>query len=308
MKTRITSMLALVLLVAGLLGGAVLAQETPSLSYSADLDSLNDSGATGTVTLSLDGTTLTVGIEATGLSPDLPHAQHIHGALDGSAPSCPTPEADTDDDGFITVAEGAPFYGGILVSLTTEGDTSPDSALAVDRMPVADDTGAISYTRDIEVSQEIADAISSLHVVQHGIDLDDSGAYDGDRPSSINPDLPLEATIPADCGGIELSSVGAQDVNRLAGTTRIGTAVEISQQAFPDGAAQVYLARSDVLADAVAGGVLTDGPILLVPSCGDLPGLVAEEIGRLAPDGITALGGDAAICDDIVIQAALANS
>ena len=41
-------------------------------------------------------------------------------------------EADTNEDGFISTAEGVPFYGGIVHSLTTDGDVSPDSALALD--------------------------------------------------------------------------------------------------------------------------------------------------------------------------------
>ena len=49
--------------------------------------------------------------------------------------------ADGDRDGFISVAEGVPFYGSIAQSLTTDGDTSPSSALALDRYPVADDDG-----------------------------------------------------------------------------------------------------------------------------------------------------------------------
>jgi uncharacterized protein (DUF302 family) len=83
--------------------------------------------------------------------------------------------------------------------------------------------------------------------------------------------------------------------------------VAISQRAFPGGAETAYLARADVFADAVAAGSLRDGPILLVPSCGDLPEAVRNELARLDADQVFALGGDAAICDDVLMQAATAD-
>ncbi len=91
-----------------------------------------------------------------------------------------------------------------------------------------------------------------------------------------------------------------RDGGRLAGPTRIDTAIAISQRQFPAGAATAYLARADVVVDAVAGGVLTDGPILLVPSCGTLPPQVAEEIARLDPARVLALGGESAVCQAVL--------
>jgi putative cell wall-binding protein len=94
--------------------------------------------------------------------------------------------------------------------------------------------------------------------------------------------------------------------SRIFGADRIKTAVAISQFQFQDPAAveQVYLARSDVFADSVAGGVLTGGPILLVPSCDGVPSEVQDEINRLAPDTVYALGGPLAICEATLDEAA----
>lgn len=79
----------------------------------------------------------------------------------------------------------------------------------------------------------------------------------------------------------------------------------ISQRAFPDGSDTAYVARADDPVDAVVGGALTDGPILLVPQCGELPDSVKEELRRLTATEVIALGGDAAICE-VILQAAMA--
>lgn len=92
---------------------------------------------------------------------------------------------------------------------------------------------------------------------------------------------------------------------RLAGATRIDTAVAIAQRAFPDGAVAAYLANADEPVDAVAGGSLTDGPVLLVPHCA-LPDAVRQELARLAPQEVLALGGAAAVCDEVLHAAAAA--
>jgi putative cell wall-binding protein len=107
------------------------------------------------------------------------------------------------------------------------------------------------------------------------------------------------------------AAAGDRDALRVAGRTRIETAVAISEFGFaphgsgprslrPGRASTVYLARADVFADAVAGGALTGGPILLVPSCGTLPEAVADLITDLAPERVVALGGSAAVCDGLL--------
>lgn len=97
------------------------------------------------------------------------------------------------------------------------------------------------------------------------------------------------------------STVATKD--RIAGETRIDTAIALSQYQFPDGAAEVYLSRADVNPDALVAGALTRGPILLVPACGELPAAVKAEIDRLDPVKVVALGGEATVCEDILDQA-----
>jgi hypothetical protein len=179
-------------------------------THQIDLHQLSDSGASGTAFLSLEGDQLTVKIEGQGYTPNAPHAQHIHGSTEGKDFRCPTAEADKDGDGIVSTVEGIPSYGDIMISLTTKGDTSKDSGLAVDRMPKADENGDLSYERTIEVSDDVAEHIKDLHVVQHGLDANDNGKYDAEAgKSQLDPKLPLEATAPSTCGMVKGAAIGS---------------------------------------------------------------------------------------------------
>lgn len=196
-----------------LIPGAAFADHGGSV-YTANLSELNGSGAGGTVTVELndDASQATITMNSTGLAAGLPHAQHIHGELT-TANQCPTADADSDGDGVVTVAEGIPSYGGIQVSLTTSGDTSADSGLAVERYPV----GSESYSRTIDISEDVSGALADLHVVVHGVDENGNGEYDGEARSSLDDSLPREATLPASCGQLALTSAASGGVATGAG-------------------------------------------------------------------------------------------
>lgn len=192
-------------------------------SYEIPMEELSDSGVSGTAILTIDGNDLTVQLELDGLAPDLVHVQHIHGDTTNTVDfMCPDQSADANGDGIVSTDEGLPAYGDILISLTTEGDTTAGSGLDVDRMPVADADGHVSYERTIEVDDNTAATVQNLHLVSHGIDVDGSGAYDG--PMSVfAPDLPLEAEAPNSCGMVTGSVVGevpGGGVETGAGTTQ----------------------------------------------------------------------------------------
>jgi hypothetical protein len=179
------------------------AQGTSQKVFMADLNPLNHSHAHGHAVLQKDGRMLDTKIVTTDMAPGLPHAQHIHGMAQAIS-ECPTLAADTNDDGLINTAEGLPSYGPIQVSLTTRGDTSPSSALAVNRFPVANSNGLLSYDRDLSVSRKVARNLGKFAIVQHGVDLNHNGRYDFSAgPSELDPSLPQEATIPANCGVID---------------------------------------------------------------------------------------------------------
>lgn len=182
-----------------------------SYRYSLDAvqpDAVPNGDAWGTTRImALPNGKVQVKVEAWGLAPG-PHAMHLHG-VPGEATdrACPGPDA-AGDDGVVTVVDGAPFYGGILASLTTTGDTSAASALALDRFPVADASGSLEYSRTFANEAAYADA-GTVQVVVHGIDFDGNGTYAinpddafAARGSSLNAAIPLEATVPVLCGGI----------------------------------------------------------------------------------------------------------
>jgi hypothetical protein len=173
-----------------------------STTVHARLNTLNNSGVTGNATVKVQGKTVDVYYKASGLARRLPHAAHIHYGAEARH-ECPTVKDDTNHDFRLNVAEGLPEYGPIAVSLTVRGDTSPASALAVDRFSTAP-KGKIHYQRVITTSKAVSDAISKGEgvLVIHGIDYNHNGKYDfaGAGKSELNPKLPAEATDPAVCG------------------------------------------------------------------------------------------------------------
>jgi len=198
-------------------GAAVLLPLGVSSAFAADGDAnanlapvaLNGVQGSGTAMVRVQGTTITVTMAASGLLPDSPHAAHIHFAAEARH-ECPAAADDMSGDGTLNTSEGGPAYGGIVVSLTKTGDTSPDSGLAVDRFDTAPG-GQISYERgSIEVAPEVAQAIvdGKSVVVIHGVDHNENGMYDGDVMSDLDPALPTEATDPALCGVLAAAPVG----------------------------------------------------------------------------------------------------
>jgi hypothetical protein len=194
--------------VAGIQASSATESEKPAAAPSrvhlqADLDSLNDSGASGHVHAEFKGRKADVRINARGLAKNLPHAQHLHFGADARN-ECPSVYDDANNDLRLNVAEGVPAYGPILKSLTTSGDTSPKSGLAVDRFPTTP-KGVEKYERVVNFAPgAVLRAIKSGKgvVVIHGVDHNGNGEYDfdGAGASELDPSLPAEATDPALCG------------------------------------------------------------------------------------------------------------
>ncbi|GAA1490750.1 CHRD domain-containing protein [Brachybacterium sacelli] len=209
MRTKTKRMLPLLAATAmlGTFGasGAALAEGPDTTTLEANLTQLNDSGASGTAWVTVEGNEVHVKLDSSGMLTDSPHAQHIH---IGGKNQCPDPSMEgTGADGAIRTMDAAGDYGAVQVSLTNDGDTSPDSALAVDRFP----TGDASYERTFEVSDEVAENLrhGDGSAVLHGVDHNGNGTYDGDQMSDLDPSLPSEATDPAACGVLEMGQMEA---------------------------------------------------------------------------------------------------
>jgi hypothetical protein len=181
----------------------------------AKLVEQNGSSVSGTVSLTaLNNGGLKVVIHSKGLVPGQPHAQHIHGSAHGGHFGCPTlKKNDTDGDGVLTNEEAAGEYGTVFFALTTTGGATPQDGLDVKRMPVADSKGRVNYERTFSanaVPNSLLEHLSSLHVVQHGIDANNNGKYDVEAlgistfAESLGvPNIPEEATDPASCGVVQ---------------------------------------------------------------------------------------------------------
>ena len=186
----------------------------------AKLVEQNGSGAHGTATLTAVGDgRLKVVIHSEGLVPSQPHPQHIHGSAHGGHFGCPTLKSnDTDGDGVLTNEEATGEYGTIFLALTTRGGATPEDGLDVKRMPVADSQGRLDYERTFSaemVPNGMLEHLSSVHVVQHGIDVNDNGKYDVDALGVSTfaknlgvDDVPEEATDPASCGVVQGAGAG----------------------------------------------------------------------------------------------------
>lgn len=88
--------------------------------------------------------------------------------------------------------------------------------------------------------------------------------------------LTLSAAAAAFAMTVPMSAVAATEADRYAGSDRYNTAISVAS-AFGTSDV-VYLSRGDSQADAVAGGKLPGGPLLLVNDSPTVQKNVAEAI------------------------------
>ena len=150
-----------------------LAADRSAKEFTVNLQPLNHSGVTGTAHVWLMDKTLTVSFDAAGLQPNMVHDAHIHGMLNGTDATCPTMAADTNGDGYVSVFEGAPFYGPIKVSLSapiTPAGPNPNATLFAPFAGVdsnafqnADAQGMDHYNQSITYSLSDPEAAAAYH-------------------------------------------------------------------------------------------------------------------------------------------------
>jgi hypothetical protein len=157
--------------------------------------------AHGSASVRLDGDTAWVTVRVRGLI-TAPHAMHIHAKGEGE---CPEADDATKHNGrrSMSTTDGLGDYGPVGTSLTTRGDTSPASALAIARFP---QVGTYTYTLSIKLTHDMAMAVrhENAVIVVHGIDYNGNKKYDYVLGvSDLSASLPMEATAPALCGPLD---------------------------------------------------------------------------------------------------------
>lgn len=131
---------------AALLASLAAADAAPIYNYSVTLSPENNSGVTGSATMTLDGTLLTMSLTASGLTPNQVHPAHLHGLLGDAAPNTQPapPTADRDGDGFVESMEGAAFSGPPIFA--TPAVITPLT------YATASAAGTISYTQTYDIT------------------------------------------------------------------------------------------------------------------------------------------------------------
>ena len=151
-------------------------EDENKLEYTVKLHPLNQSGVTGEAEISIKGSNkLKIKLEADGLEPNRPHPQHIHGLNDLAInATCPGIAADVNADGLISVGEGLPFYGPIVLPLT------PFDLVEAD--------GELEYKAKFSINPASIQPLDKRTIVLHGMTV--NGEY--------------IASLPVACGVIEL--------------------------------------------------------------------------------------------------------
>lgn len=115
----------------------------------------------------------------------------------------------------------------------------------------------------------------------------------------IDPDLVIAlGGTDSICDAVLQQAAAGRPTDRLDGATRFESSASIARRAFPGGAQTVYLTKGEVTPDAVVGGALRDGPILLVSRDGrTVPPATAAVLAEMDPATVVALGGPASVSD-----------
>ena len=203
------------------------ASANASQTYAAHLSQLNDTGASGEASLKLSGRTLHFSLEADGLEPGKTHPMHIHGKDNPEVAACPTNAQDTNNDGFVSVVEGAGQYGLIKLNLTNpQTPFGPPATTALftpfagkasnANFPVADASGHETFdmTYVFDNSAAAEGAFQSLmplenqHIVLHGaeapgsVDADAFAALGAPVSAADQAKTSYDALLPVACGKI----------------------------------------------------------------------------------------------------------
>lgn len=167
--------------------------------YQAQLNPVNRSTGSGTISIALTGSAAVISEAVDNLTDKLngkpyPHLQHMH--INGRG-ECPV--AQEAANGIMTDADGTDSYGPIGTTLSTKGDTSPAAGTDVDTAPHGQQ---FAYSRTIDLDADSLSALKSGRavIVVDGLDPSAVSSTVRAQKSQVAPALPLVATAPALCG------------------------------------------------------------------------------------------------------------
>lgn len=186
-------------------------EEQQARSFKVHLNPLNNSGVTGTATFQYmkDGK-FESHIMAKNLAPNMVHPQHIHGfGFESEHPEdavCP-PMSAAGDDGLLTLEDGLPFYGPVLVPLDRK--LVP---LTVQEFPNANAHGQVNYLEfttikslimAVDESTEGRQTLKNLALDRRTVVLHGAWVKDNQVVSADTEGAEYIATLPVACGEIE---------------------------------------------------------------------------------------------------------
>ena len=212
-----------------------------------------------------------------------------------TAASSDEPDAGTEDEHALASSVGAQ-------TARLAGSDRYGSAVAISRHRFANPAGASAVY--LARGDDFSDALTAGTLRDGPVLLTRGGC--GTVPGGVLTEI--ERLDPARvialggrqavCDEALTAAAQGRTTSRIGGASRAETAALIAARAFPQGASRVYLTRGQVSPDAVAGGSLTDGPILLLSADGrSVPAETRAAINALGPSRVVALGGTSAVTD-----------
>jgi len=179
------------------------------VNVSGELQPVNPVGGTpvsGSVSIVSENGTLTLTLEADGLSPGM-HLAHVHGYAepDPAQSSCPGEDADSNGDGFIDLVETREAAGVTMIPFSAD----PASLVVqTDTYPAADGSGQLRYRQSVDLSSlsaavgsefdtplAIARRVVFVHGLPEGTNLPDSAqSLEG---------VPAHVTLPVACAELD---------------------------------------------------------------------------------------------------------
>ena len=193
-----------------------------------------------------------------------------------------------------------PVTGQPLVPRLAGADRYTTAAAVADRLPAG---GEVAY---LATGTDFADALAGAVLAAHDrapllltepdqLPESTAAALTRARPARLVV-LGDETAVAAGVAAAAASYTTTGVVTRLAGTDRYGTAAEVASR-FPAGVPEVYLATGSDFPDALAAVPVASAagvPVLLTPPT-TLPGVVARELARLAPQRVVVVGGTSSV-------------